>query len=256
MKKLHLLMLLVPVLLFSGCQKDDGKETDDEKETVVINFEGLLSGTNREFTTSDGVKANDEDYYYQANFEDPLTILRLNHYYTDEGLFGGGFTYTNYTDITTSGFTNISAITGKGQSGNTYLTTNTNEFTPARITNIQPGKYQFSGAWVTNSTYVYLAIKDGNDGFGVVKGPFTADDYFILTATGYDSSGEIGKVDFPLADFRNGKSDIVNTWTWVDFTPIASARYIEFELSSTDRNDFGMNTPSYFCMDDVTLTEK
>ncbi|KAA6326315.1 hypothetical protein EZS27_024566, partial [termite gut metagenome] len=62
--------------------------------------------------------------------------------------------------------------------------------------------------------------------------------------------------DFYLADFRNGKSDIVNTWTWVNFTPIASAEYIEFEMSSTDNNPQGMLTPSYFCMDDVTLTEK
>jgi hypothetical protein len=59
-----------------------------------------------------------------------------------------------------------------------------------------------------------------------------------------------------LADFRNGKSDIVNSWSWIDFTPLASAEYIEFEMSSTDTGDFGMNTPSYFCMDDITLTEK
>ncbi|KAA6317356.1 hypothetical protein EZS27_032473 [termite gut metagenome] len=250
MKKLHLLLVLVSVLIFSGCQKDD------EKETIVINLEELLNGTNQEFTTSEG---KIDGWYTKANFKEPLNILQFDHYYSEGeyGGFGGGFTYTNYTDTTTPGYSNLAAITGKGQSGSIYLTANASSFTPARITNLQSDKYKFAGAWVTNSTYAYLAVKDGNDGYGGVKGPFTADDYFILTAKGYDFSGKsIGKVDFYLADFRNGKSDIVSTWAWVDFTPIASAEYIEFEMSSTDNDQNGMLTPSYFCMDDVTLTEK
>ncbi|KAA6341400.1 hypothetical protein EZS27_010790 [termite gut metagenome] len=252
MRKLHLL-LLVSALVLSGCQKED------EKATIVIGFEGLLSGANQEFITSNGIKENDTDYYFTANFKEPQNILQFNHYYSEGeyGGFGGGFIYTNYTDIATPGYSNLSAITGKGQSGSVYLTSNTNSFTPAGITNLQPGTYKFTGAWVTNSTYAYLTVKDGNDGNTEpwVK-KFAADDYFILTATGYDShSKSIGKVNFYLADFRNGKSDVVNTWTWVDLTPIASAEYIEFEMSSTDNSGEYMNTPSYFCMDDITLSE-
>jgi hypothetical protein len=256
MRKLHLLLFFASVIILGGCQKDDEEET--VKETIIAQFEGLLSGPNQEFIASNGVKENEGDYYYKANFTESQNMLQFDHYYSEGeyGGFGGGFTYTNYTDITTSGYTNLSAITGKGQSGSTYLTVNTSSFTPARITNLQSGTYQFSGAWITNSTYAYLAVKDGDDGFGVVKGPFAAGDYFILTATGYNASGEIGKVDFPLADFRSGKSTIINAWTWIDFTPIASAGYIEFQLTSTDNGDNGMNTPSYFCMDAITLTEK
>ncbi|KAA6315774.1 hypothetical protein EZS27_033816 [termite gut metagenome] len=253
MKKLYVLTLLSVLFAFYGCQKDD------EKEIVIINFDELLNGANQEFITSNGVKVDDKDYYYQTNFKEPLNILQFKHYYNDRG-FGGGFTYINYTDLTTPGYSNLSAIAGKGKSGSVYLTSNTSIYTPARITNLQSDKYKFTGAWVTNSTYAYLAVKEGNDGGGewsVIKGKFTTDDYFILTATGYDSNDKsIGKVSFYLADFRNGKSDIVNSWSWIDFTPLASAEYIEFEMSSTDTGDFGMNTPSYFCMDDITLTEK
>ena len=38
---------------------------------------------------------------------------------------------------------------------------------------------------------------------------------------------------------------------------IKEADYITFEMSSTDNNDNGqMNTPSYFCLDGITLIEK
>lgn len=47
------------------------------------------------------------------------------------------------------------------------------------------------------------------------------------------------------------------TWQWFDWSGIKEADYITFEMSSTDNNDNGqMNTPSYFCLDGITLIEK
>lgn len=138
-----------------------------------------------------------------------------------------------------------------------YLTSNTNSFTLAQITNLNTNKSEFKGAWVTNATYAYLAVKDGNDGGGHVKGPFTNNDWFKLTATGYNADkSKIGSIDFYLADFRDGKQEIVNTWKWFDWSSIKNADYITFEMSSTDNGEFGMNTPSYFCLDGITLIEK
>ena len=51
------------------------------------------------------------------------------------------------------------------------------------------------------------------------------------------------------------KSKIVNTWEWFDWSYIEDADHIEFEMSSTDNNDYGMATPSYFCLDGITLIE-
>ena len=150
----------------------------------------------------------------------------------------------------------MSAITGTGENGSVYLTANASSYTEARITNLQAGTYRFKGAWVTNTTYDYLAIKDGNDGGSGLVAKFEDGDWFMLTAVGYTDSGtEVGSVDFYLADFRDGKSEIVNTWEWFDWSELADAAYITFELSSTDTGDYGMNTPSYFCLDGVTLQE-
>ena len=94
---------------------------------------------------------------------------------------------------------------------------------------------------------------------------FTNDDWFKITAVGYKANdNEIGRVDFYLADFRNGKTEIVNTWKWFDWSSIKDADYIKFEMSSTDNSEYeneegvlvsSMNTPSYFCLDGITLIE-
>jgi hypothetical protein len=250
MKKWYLLTLLSVLVAFYGCDKD---------KTIVIGFEGLLTEENKEFTTSEGEK-NDPYSSYKANFEDPSHILRFDHYYynPEGGSFGGGFTYTNRTDSTTPGYLNIGACTAQGHSVDTYLTAYIdNEYAPAQITNLKPNKYKFTGAWITNATYAYLAIRDGDDGGVEAARQFRDGDSFTLTATGYDVQDKyIGQVTFYLADFRDGKTNIIDRWVWVDFTSIAFAEYIKFKMFSTDAGDSGINTPSYFCMDDITLTEK
>lgn len=257
MKKLSLLLLL-SVFAFCGCSDDD----DDVKNEVVVNYESLLNEANTTFVTELGEVDPTNPYtIFKYQFKDPQSLVELNHYYWEGGSFGGGFTYTNCTDVTTPGFANLSAITAKGKNGKVYLTSKTDEYTTAQVTNLNTDKYEFKGAWVTNTTYAYLAVKEGNDGGGdysMIKGPFTNNDWFKLTATGYKANGsKIGSLDFYLADFRDGKQEIVNTWKWFDWSSIKNADYITFSMSSTDNNVSGqINTPSYFCLDGITLIEK
>ena len=249
MKKISLLLLLAVTLTFAGCSNND------DKNDYVVSFENKLTTPESEFTTTDGTLASNG--YYQTQFTDTYATLSFSHYYGDWG-FGGGFTYTNKTDITTAGYSNISAITGKGKFGKVYITANTSSFTPATIINMNPEQYAFKGTWITNTTYAYLAIKDGNDNSSpsyVHK--FKAGDWFKLTAVGYDvNKQKIGSADFYLADFRDGKTKIVNDWEWFDLGTLNTASYITFDMSSTDNGDYGMNTPSYFCLDGITLAEK
>ncbi len=251
MKKLAL--FLFAVVLFYGCSSDDNEKTEWTISTMV-HFNDKLLNPESEFTTTEGTKVDEN--YTVTSFKDNGGLAEFNHYYASWG-FGGGFTYTNKTDVTTPGYTNISAITGKGQSGSTYLTVNTNSEKTARTTIVTPANYRFQEVYITNTTYAYLAIKDGNVGpFGGVR-KFAADDYFKLTITGYSATDKkIDAVEFYLADFRNGKTDIVNTWKLVDLKALASAKYITFALESTDNDPvYGMNTPAYFCLDGLTLTE-
>lgn len=252
MKKLVCFWAALLCVSLWNCSDDENPASEEQKEEAVISFEGELSEPNSSFIATEGEV---DGFYQRTSFSDPQALVAFSHYFSGQS-FGGGFTYTNGTDVTTSGYTNLSAITGAGRDGSVYLTSNANEYTPARITNLQVGKYRFKGAWVTNTTYDYLAMKDGNDGgIGLVR-KFGVGDWFILTAVGYASDdSEIGRVDFYLADFRDGNSMILDTWEWFDWSELADASYITFEMSSSDIGDFGMNTPSYFCMDDITLQE-
>ena len=160
------------------------------------------------------------------------------------------FTYSNQTDTTTAGYLNDrSAITGTDVSGNgNYAVAYNNSSTDA---NIQFGSAtQVNSAYFTNTTYAYLAVADGNDGFGGVKGPFEMGDFFTLTIRGLAQNGSvINTVDFDLADGAN----VVNSWELVDLSTLGTVYGLSFGLSSSDNGDWGMNTPAYFAMDNLNI---
>ncbi len=161
-----------------------------------------------------------------------------------------GWFYSNQTDTTTAGFSNQhSAITGIGANnsqnygianpGNTDI-----DFASSSIVN---------GAYITNSTYAYLAIQDGNDGAGFVKGPFDNTDFFTLTISGYDANSNLtNSVDVQLWDAVSEQA--LNNWLWVDLTSLGVVSKIGFSLASSDVGQFGMNTPAYFALDDLTVS--
>ncbi len=253
MKKLFFVLYACLCVGLWSCSNDDEPTVPNEKQDVVVSFEDKLTEANTAFAPTEGENYGEWGYKV-TSFTDSKSLVKCNSYFSDYG-FGGGFTYTNATDVTTPGYLNLSAITGKGKEGSVYLTASITN--PTQLDNLQTDKYQFKGAYITNTTYDYLAIKDGNDGSGIVKGPFTDGDYFTVTAIGHDASGEeVGRSTFYLADYRDGKSSIVNTWEWFDWTPLAGAAYVTFEMESTDTGEYGMNTPNYFCLDGITLTEK
>ncbi len=253
LKKLSLMMLLLSAFVFTACNDDD------KKEIIVVNFNDKLTTADSTFSTDQGVEDTSNPYgsTFVYQFKDSQNAIEFNHFYSDWGYgasFSGGFTYTNTTDKTTLDFSNLSAITAKGTSGSVYLTSNTSEFSVARITNLKSDNFKFKGAWITNTTYAYLVIKEGN----AFASKFNDGDWFILTATGYSADDKvIGKVDFYLADYRNGNTEAFDTWRWFDWSAIGNADYIKFTMSSSDTHpEYGMNTPAYFCMDAITLEEK
>jgi hypothetical protein len=64
-------------------------------------------------------------------------------------------------------------------------------------------------------------------------------------------------VDFYLADYRftdNTKDYILKTWEWVDCGKLGLVDSIYFNLTSSDVGAFGINTPTYFCLDNFTTS--
>lgn len=172
-----------------------------------------------------------------------------------------GWSISNTTDVTTPGFTNqYSAITGEGfESSATYATAYTGGGRIDVVLDDAAIGSQVSGFYITNNTYAYLSMLEG-DGFAKKFGGVTGDDpdYFLLTIKKYENDGlSTDSVDVYLADYRfedNSEDYILNEWTYVDLTSLGNVDSLQFFLSSTDNGAFGMNTPAYFCIDNFTTS--
>ncbi len=106
------------------------------------------------------------------------------------------------------------------------------------------------GAWVTNSAWVKDAVAHG-DG---MSGPFVKDDLFVLRATGFLGHSATGTILFPLADFtaeREADRYCLDTWQWLDLSPLGKVTEIDFDLIGTKTNTMGLTTPAYFCIDGI-----
>ncbi|MBI2823807.1 MAG: DUF4465 domain-containing protein [Planctomycetia bacterium] len=189
----------------------------------------------------------------------------FNNSFTD---FGGGFTawegfaYSNVTDNTTPGFGNqYSAYPGSGSRGSAnYGVGFTNTFVlEAPIVALPAGIHPIS-LRVTNDTYAALSMRDGDSFAKKFGGPTGNDpDWFKLSITGRDAAHQpIATVDFYLADYRFANSAldyVVGDWRNVNLASLYDARELVFALSSTDNGTFGMNTPAYFALDDLSLAK-
>ncbi|RUL87304.1 DUF4465 domain-containing protein [Tautonia sociabilis] len=114
---------------------------------------------------------------------------------------------------------------------------------------------------ITNTTYAVMSMLNGDQfakKFGGASG--NDPDFFELTIIGFDGLGAtgsiIGEVPFLLADYRfadNSLDYVVRDWRLVDLTSLLGSRSLGFRLRSSDEGVFGMNTPAYFALDELTI---
>jgi len=167
-----------------------------------------------------------------------------------------GWAISSKTDTITAGFTNqYSVISGSGYMTDTYATSFVSGESIIKYQDVFYGS-PMTGVYVNNATYTYLSMLEG-DAFAKKFGGESGDDpdYLLLTIKKY-LNGELSSdsINFYLADFRfedNSEDYIIKDWTYVDLVPLGNVDSLSFTLSSTDNGAFGMNTPAYFCIDDL-----
>ena len=191
-----------------------------------------------------------------GGFDDENVFL-VNDYNT-EFMSWSGWAISNITDNTTPGFGNqYSAITGGGRNSENYATA---YVFGESVIRIDQGASP-EGFYVTNSTYAYFSMLEG-DAFAKKFGGLTGNDpdFFLLTIKAFQN-GDLSEesVEFFLADYTfedNSQDYIVDEWTYVDLTPLGNeVDSLSFTLTSSDVGEFGMNTPAYFCIDDFVTSD-
>lgn len=173
-----------------------------------------------------------------------------------------GWAISNTTDVTTPGFMNqYSSITGSGyENSATYAVSFVSGGSIIRLENEAKGK-AVEGMYVTNNTYAYFSMKDG-DMFAKKFGGATEndEDFYFITIKKYEN-GELStdSIDFYMADYRfadNTQDYIINEWTYIDLTSLGNADSLVITRSSSDIGNYGVNTPSYVCIDNFTTKDE
>jgi hypothetical protein len=229
--------------------------------SLVLCFGTVVWGTAQvEITDFESFNLERDTFLNGSDFSggfDGNGIFLPNSYEDTYGSWSG-WSISTVTDTVTPGFFNqYASIAGEGADGSTHYATSfvagesiitiTNERSPDNIS-------------VNNSTYAFLSMLNG-DSFAKKFGGESGNDpdFFLLTIKGSRSGQPLpDSIDFYLADYRfddNSLDYIINEWTTIDLTSLATADNLTFSLSSSDNGAFGMNTPAYFCIDNIVLSE-
>jgi hypothetical protein len=170
--------------------------------------------------------------------------------------WSGGWAASSVRD-STNAYPNLygcAAYTGYNSS-NKYAVGTTSGSLMMYMTDSLIGK-TVTGMYICNSTYAYKSMKKGDS----YEPAFTArnKDWFKLTAKKYFGGVLTNdSVEVYLADFRYSDTTqnyILKTWMWVGFSAIGNVDSLSFSLSSSQNGTYGMNTPAFFCIDNVTLS--
>ncbi len=221
-------------------------------QTVVVDFETLtVDSTGYE----NGKNLGGAPFKTQG-----LVFENFYSYDTTYGAYWEGWAYSNNVDTATNSYANqYSTIAGKGANNSTQfgiIYKNTQLKFDTSVAN--PYNF-FSSLQITNSTLAVLDMQNGS-GFSKKFGGATGNDpdYFYVKFKSTDSSNP-DSVVFYLADFRdtNNTNDyIVKTWQTVNLTSLNSINQfggINISFHSSDAGQFGINTPTYACIDNILL---
>ncbi len=58
-------------------------------------------------------------------------------------------------------------------------------------------------------------------------------------------------VTIPVADYRNGKKNVLKEWTWVSFKELGNVKSLTFTVDGNVKNEYGLVTPTYLAIDNI-----
>ena len=169
-----------------------------------------------------------------------------------DGTYYDGFTISKVASDTLNQFACVAKGGLKGV-GTPFAIGYFSEFTSIPMTNTHvmfDDEYYPTEVSVCQNTYTLEGIVNG---VGVAH-KFTEKDTLNLLISGLDDDyNEINTVTYHLAvDGKYNKG-----WDKVDLSSIGKCWGLAFRMTSTDMNEFGINTPTYFALDGLTIsTEK
>lgn len=291
MRKFKLLFPVLAIsLVFVSCSDDEPEAPtvfrrviDFENTNVVLagptsygsdlyaNYSGtkfvrgsveIEKGVNLEFGLNYSQYSNDYDFSAGG-----MVLSQWNYRSDAPGeAEGWWYTYNNQCSVyNTASADGENKGAGAGGS-NTFALINgyddPNAFQGAPSFNMSNGaEYIVENIQICPTSYLYGVITKGN-AFGNNPGMTLeeADGWFKILAYGYDASGNATNGGRPvekyICDYRyttNPKIEIASTWQTWDLSPLGKVNKVKFSFEGSDSGVYGLNTPAYMCVDNITL---
>jgi|TARA_B110000259_G_C14017069_1_gene401701 hypothetical protein len=224
MKKIYFLA----IILATGSSQ---AQTDFEDISLSTYFDGSdLSGTDDGLGTYSSTYT-EGDLNFSTIYEDG-----------DYPYWSGGWAFSNLIDSTLAdeGQTYHSYSKGAYSGDNFAVGKSGSEI------NVN-GTASFKTIQISNTSYAAHSMTNGD----LFAKQFNGDDWFELTVEGFNGTTSTGTVKVFLADSSNATTTILNTWKSVDLSSLGEVSKLTFSLNSSDVGDWGINTPSFFAMDQV-----
>lgn len=174
------------------------------------------------------------------------------------GYWSAGIAINSMTDTINGTFTNLySSVTASGAGGSAvYGTSQNNSLITLDLISCSGAQSAYlSSIDITNTYYAAEVMKNGNRFSKKFTG---ADkDSFVLWIYQYFVNNFVDSTKVYLADFTQTDTTenfILRDWKTVEFPSIVPTDSIKFKLVSSDNNSFGINTPTFFALDNLRMT--
>ena len=196
-----------------------------------------------------GVPSDPNPIVYSNSFDSGTLMSFANQFSSGwDDNYGGyswtaweGWAYSNRTDNTQGGFSKqYDVITGAAHSGSNFAVTYPGWVTPSIVT--LASATTLGTTQMALTSWVYYSLRDGD----WVAAAATDGDWYKVTVTGKNASATTGSFDVFLADYRDGKTILCDTWMEVGLSVLGAVDSVEFTVSASDG---GLGWPAYFAMD-------
>lgn len=238
------------VMSMTSCSKEDNP-VDGGKTTATIGFEnatlnaqGFWCGEVNNNGMDNGWGGMTYPCVYKEAGAEFNTTYGVSYWtgYAISNRTEKGFTFGDYTP---SGMPDqFNNVTGKAHGGKNFCVVQTYGET------IDLNGATLKGFWYTNSSYTVDAILNGD---GMTPGKFGADDWFKCVLYPTPTEG-IGGARYEIDLAKDG--DYVKEWKYCDLSNVdafKNIKSISFSFEGTKKNDYGITTPAYICIDDLVI---
>ena len=255
MKKIY--VFTVALLAFAACSKNEGNNNENPEPQptyATISFEDC------ELTDKSNIPASGEEVTYE---EFGASFNCVNQYYELSGIWvANAYEVSNldseYSSVLSDRYVicNTGAEVAGADGTAKYSVWN---FTPSNETILPQMTFgegvakKIVSAKVNNVAKYWYIIKAGY----YSKPGFSEGDYYEVIFTGYDAAGAVtGTVPVVLADYRDGKTFVMEEWTEVDLSALGEVNKVVLTATPSEKLSDAFYGDYYaVCVDEIKFEE-